>query len=289
LPIPWLLRGAGLSLAALLALSPLARAMLRAALVSPLAFALGAAALAWLLSLGPHPHVGGQPFGSSRIFLRMYDLVPGFDGLRVPARFAMVVVLFLSFAAAWGVRDLLRTARRRAGLVAAALVVLWLAESWSAPFPVNAPIGSDLEGVLSPPARVAAGQAPPLARALRRLPPGSVVIAFPFGVTAWEMRYVYESTFHWRPLVNGFSGYFPDSYVERVQVLREPHLDPEAAWQAVVDSGATHAVVYGQAFVTRQPPAPYDWLQEHGATPVERVGTDEIYRIPRQPSSGPSP
>ena len=39
--------------------------------------------------------------------------------------------------------------------------------------------------------------------------PGTVVVEFPFGEWAYELRYVFYSTAHWHPLLNGYSGHFP--------------------------------------------------------------------------------
>ena len=35
-----------------------------------------------------------------------------------------------------------------------------------------------------------------------------------------DARYLYTSTLHWKTLVNGYSGYYPRSYIERLIRLR---------------------------------------------------------------------
>jgi hypothetical protein len=35
-----------------------------------------------------------------------------------------------------------------------------------------------------------------------------------------DPRYAYMSTFHWMPLLNGYSGYYPPSYLRRIEALR---------------------------------------------------------------------
>jgi hypothetical protein len=270
--------------------SPRARAFLRIGAASPLSFAVAAAAVAWYLSLGPDPQVGGQSIHGPRLYRLLLDYVPGFDGLRVPARFAMIVVLFLSVAAAFGARRVL--ARRTPGLAVAMLALMsavWLAETWSAPVPMNGVLGSTVQGIADPPPRVPTGDSPPpLARYLRGLPADAALVEFPFAAGGWEMRYVYLSTLHWRRIVNGFSGMTPKSYDERAKVLVNPTAEPAAAWRQVLDSGATHIVVHGSAFSSRTPPAPYDWLQRSGARFLARVGDDEIYAVPR-PTETPPP
>lgn len=250
--------------------------------VTPLLFAVAATLAAVYLSMGPEPSAGGTPIGGPSLYNWLLAVVPGFDGLRVPARFAMVAVLFLSLAAAWGARDVLRARPAWSGPVAFALATIWLAEAWCAPLPVNGLMNSDVPWVQAPTSRVSPGTRPPaLPRALDRLPDDAVLIELPFGVVAWELRYVYYSTLHWRRLVNGFSGYAPMSYRERVELLRDPYADPEGAWQALLGSGATHVVVHGQAYHTWQPPAPDDWLLHQGARLMQTIASDRLYEVPR--------
>ena len=47
--------------------------------------------LAMWLSLGVSPQTLGRPLNLTGIYAALYEYVPGFDGLRVPARFAMIV------------------------------------------------------------------------------------------------------------------------------------------------------------------------------------------------------
>ena len=80
----------------------------------------------------------GRPVARLRsVPIVLYAFVPGFDGVRVPARFFMVTALFLSVLAGLGAAWLLARARR-AGLVVVALgSALVLAESWVGPMPTN--------------------------------------------------------------------------------------------------------------------------------------------------------
>lgn len=269
---------------ALLAVSSAARRWARVAVASPLTFAVGCTILAWYLSLGPSPEAAGRPVGGPRLYAWFLSNVPGWDGLRVPARFAMIAVLFLSIAAAWGLRALgaLRPPRAAAALLLA--LVLWFAEAWTAPVVLNSAIGSSRDGIGDPPTRVPNGTSrPPLARYLSQLPDSSVIAQFPFGAGGWEMYYTYYSTLHWRRMVNGFSGYGPRSFSELARELRDPYRNPEEAWRLLLGAGATHVVVHGQAYASRTEPAPYDWLVRSRARLVTRIGQDEIYAVPSVP------
>ena len=41
-----------------------------------------------------------------------------------------------------------------------------------------------------------------------------------------DPRYAYLSTFHWMPSINGYSGYYPPSYLDRVHRLQVFPADP---------------------------------------------------------------
>jgi hypothetical protein len=54
--------------------------------------------------------------------------------------------------------------------------------------------------------------------------PSAPVIEFPLPapetLPGQDPRYAYMSTFHWRPLVNGYSGYYPPYYLYTLDTLR---------------------------------------------------------------------
>jgi hypothetical protein len=137
----------------------------------------------------------------------LHDHVPIFQGLRAIARAGIFVVFFLSGLAALGYAALTSGATplvRRAFAVAVCAVLLL--EYRVRPLPLtpypNAP--SALE------------------RWLREQPAGVVAelpMAVPNALPGPEPRYSYLSSFHWKPLVNGYSGYYPQSYLSRVEVM----------------------------------------------------------------------
>lgn len=269
---PWrLLLQFLLLFAALLAVAPAARDRAARLARSPEAFFALMVLLAVWLSLGPEPAAGTARQTGFGLYGVLQDFVPGFNGLRVPARFAMIAGLFLAILAGYGARLL----TVNAALVTAGVLVL--AEGAAVPFELNRVWGAN-EAV--PPARVypadviAAdrqdGAAPVYAR-LAGLPRGTVITEFPFGDGAWEIRYVYYSAVHFHPITNGYSGGFPPRYKERVARLQRIDADPQAAWQTLRETGTTHVVVHRNAFAN---PANADivegWLTAHGAREIER-------------------
>jgi hypothetical protein len=263
-------------LALLILVSPRARLFAREWIGSMTAFMLIAAAAAFLMSLGPEMRSGGRLIGEVGPYHFFYWYVPGFDGLRVPARFAMLVMLFLSMAAGVGAAAMERRLRS-GGAIAVVLGALAVVEAFAAPIVVN---GTVAEGrYATPPARVHTGDEVPGAyRFLKSLPaPGTVVVEFPLGEWAYEVRYVFYSTAHWHPLLNGYSGQFPLSYNMNATHLRHPLDYPDASWETLARAGATHAVVHGPYYRDDEGERIGQWLVQKGARLIGDFDGDRVF------------
>ena len=264
--------------AILVAVSPRARSFSRTWLGTMTAFTALVACLAFCLSLGPEIRSNGRLIGEGGPYALLYSHFPGFDGLRVPARYAMLVILFLAFTAGFGVAEIERRFRK-AWELALALSLLVIVESFSAPIVIN---GTAAEGgYAAPPPRVYTGeQIPPAYRFLTSLPaPGTVVVEFPFGEWGYEVRYMFYSTNHWHPILNGYSGTFPLSYSLRGALLRHPLDSPDLAWKSLMEDGATHAIVHGDLFLDGEGDAIGRWLIERGARQIAGFGGDRVYQL----------
>jgi hypothetical protein len=267
--------GIAIALVLLLTMSRPIRDHVRIALRSPLLLCAVLACVALWLSLGPVPQAQGQAIPGFGLYRFLYDNMPGFNGLRVPARYAMVAAVFLCVTAGFGVRALLAW-RPRAVLVVA-ISAVFLAEASFLPMTVNATWG---DGAVVPPPRVQrASDAPPVYHTLAALPDGTVVAEFPFGDPAWELRYVYYSTVHWKRLLNGYSGGFPQGYLRRVALLQRVQQEPDAAWRALRDAGATHVVVHEHAYPPGEAAAIARWLADHFAVEIARFDGDLLFDV----------
>jgi hypothetical protein len=240
-------------------------------------FVLAFAAAAWL-SLGPFPQSQGRPIDLASPYRVLYEHVPGFDGLRAPARFAMIEAFLLAALAGYGAAILMR---RRAGqAVLAAAALFFLAEATHVPFTINGM--SPLRGFVTPEARVyRPARAPAVYHAMAREPGGSVLVELPLGQADYDLRAVYYSTVHWRPLVNGYSGFFPRRYGAITAALSEPWRHPALSASALQSSGATHAIVHEGAYLGTEGPDTSAVLRQVGAVEVFRDGTDVLFRLPR--------
>ena len=137
-------------------------------------------------------------------FALLYDHVPIFSGLRAIARLGLFVLFFIAALAAFGMAAL-ESSLPRAGRIAAAIVIwsVLLLEYWVAPIHLT----------------TYPNTAPPLYAWLATQPRG-VVAEFPMPSESElpyaEPVYTYMSAFHWKPIVNGYSGYVPPSYLARL-------------------------------------------------------------------------
>ena len=120
---------------ALLVLSADARRTAREIVGSPVAILTALTCFAVAMSFGPHIHARGRLIEETNLYGLFYDYVPGFDGLRVPARFGMIVALGLAALSAFGIVAVRRSRHGRvlSALAGAAVVV----ESLAIPLPLN--------------------------------------------------------------------------------------------------------------------------------------------------------
>jgi hypothetical protein len=157
----------------------------------------------------------------------LYEFVPGFDGLRVASRFGVFAMLSLAMLAAYGLARLLReTTGRVRAIVAVLPPLLACGEFLSVPMPlVEVPVK---QGV------------PKVYRWLAEQPGDGPVVELP--ISDWgDFRRVYYSTYHWKKLVNGASGYFPDLY--RELQMRCRHFPSAQALADLENLGVRYAVV----------------------------------------------
>src|SRR5207248_10237106 len=114
--------------------------------------------------------------------------------------------------------------------------------------------------------------------------PGPVVVAeqpfFPRWAVFQNAPYVLASTAHWRPLMNGYSGYTPEAYQQYAGALW--FFPEEWAIKAMKDAGVTHVVVHPGGFNTnRQPVIPL--IEKRSDVELLAIGRDNIrlYRLKR--------
>ncbi len=206
----------------------------------------------FILSLGP-------AFFLYRMF---YKLFPPFQSLRVAARWGMMVTFSISVLAGFGIRNFLKAGLLRWRKVICALILLLLIAEYSC-FPFRF--------YLFP------GGVPEVYRWLSRQEGDFAVVELPMPSSPprvyMEARYMYWSTFHWKKLVNGYSGFFPSDYWEINRVMQE--FPSEKSIALLEGFGVKYAIIHAKRFGRER------WLsmkERLSSLPhVISFGTDHVY------------
>jgi len=172
---------------------------------------IGATALAFDGSLGN----GGLVYDD------LYRYLLPFRGMRVPARFGALVGCGLIMLAAYGSRRLIALPRSPRGqtMVFAALAAAVMIDLRPAPNLIDYP--SRIPSIYS------------------SVSPEMVLAEFPFDA---HFDLIYFSTFHWARMVNGYSGYSPDSYTKLREYLADNFPSAEAI-ETLRRRGVTHITI----------------------------------------------
>jgi hypothetical protein len=159
----------------------------------------------------------------------LHTVVPLFQGVRAVSRYGQFVLLSVAalagFGTAWWLARVPAAARRAA--VAVVLLVLVNAEAWRGPLALTR-----FEGI------------PRVFRTLAAVP-HAVVACFPFYFYGAEIggngRHMLNSTVNWQPMLNGYSGFTPRSFLRHVEGIgRFPGENSIAYLRSV---GVTHVVI----------------------------------------------
>ena len=190
------------------------------------------AAIACLIGLVMAFELSLGAFGE--LFPFLYEHASVFRGLRAPARASVFCLLFLGVLAAYGTAALTASRTKRVQRAVGVFICgILLLEYWVAPLR------------LVPFHNVA----PPIYALLARLPRG-VVAEFPMpqpnAPPHHDPRFAYMSTFHWMPLLNGYSGFYPPTYMRRLEELAHfPDLDSVAALRR---EGVRYVIVHADGY-----------------------------------------
>jgi hypothetical protein len=274
-----------LALAALLLLSRRARQVCQGWTRSTTLFLALLGGLAAYLSLGPVPTARARIVSVPPLYSLLYEYVPGFDGLRVPARYAMIVTLALALLGGIGAGLLLRKGRwARASVVL--LMVFFLIEAPFFPFPLNVSWGTGKVQAPSPPQL--GDQAPSVYQFVKSLPPDAVILEMPVGYTYYETRAMFYSTLHWHRIVNGYSGHFPGTFVELATALKRLLIAPGEGLAALRRSGASHVIVHRDAWRGHRAARVLRVLRQGGLEVLGDFGDATVLKMPPPRPSSPS-
>jgi hypothetical protein len=193
----------------------------------------------------------------------LYEAVPVLKGVRAVARFALLPLLAVGVVAAFG----LTAIRTRLGASGHSRAVQVLG--------VAAVIAVNVENTRAPMAFVRFDGIPPVYAALAS-EADAVVAELPFpepARVAVNAVAVHASLAHWRPLLNGYSGYTPRSYVDHYLAFQS-FPDPTSI-EALRRAGVTHIVVD----VGKVPDAVAALQKIDGVSSIASDARRRIYRI----------
>jgi hypothetical protein len=190
--------------------------------------------------------------GFNGLTYRLLFHLPVFQGLRATARFSVFVQLALALFAGYGFARLLERALPRRAAVVGLMAV------------VSGVLIVEYTNRALPLAR-AATRPSTLSRWLQQQPPGTVLLELPLPRTdalpGLDPHYVFESTFHWRPMVNGYTAFVPPRYEHFLERM-ESFPNTEQSINAFRASGADLIVVHGRWLKTRGDQEGVHWLRQ---------------------------
>jgi F5/8 type C domain-containing protein len=198
------------------------------------------ALVAFVLSMGPEPLLWDGMRLPTGPYAWLGAIVPGLDGLRVPARFASVVYVALAVLAAFGAGRLLdRVAAGARAAVVAGLGAVIVAEGYIGPLPLER----------LPSAEMAMDRAAYEFLASR---PDGAVLELPMGGPDPAVRYQFRTLLHGHRIVNGYSGY--GSALQDF-LTGPPSTEPDGFAETVALGraiGVRYLVVHGQLYRDRE-------------------------------------
>jgi hypothetical protein len=187
--------------------------------------------------------------------------LPGFNGLRAPARFWMLGLLCLAIAAGFAYARFAPAAAARRRVLFAAIAAGVLLDGWT--------IG------------IAMPDAPPHWPRVERRDRPEAVIELPLG-PEWDAAGTFRAVRHRRRVVNGVSGYDPPFYAPLQDGLNR--YEPSVL-TALASFGPIDIVVNGEA----DPDGA--WARYASSVAGEPVGIDgvrRVYRLPHMPAPRPA-
>jgi hypothetical protein len=229
-----------------------------------------------LLSLGPFLVILGRTTRFPLPYLLLYYLVPGFHAMRVPGRFAMMATLAASVLAAlgflkaseflqgrWGLK--LLWTHRLQGLLALCWIGLFTLELGFKPLPLaGIPTRQDV---------------PEVYRWLATKPLHGPIVELPLGESFWEaLKYMYFSTYHWLPLVNGASRFYPPTYtLLSAEIAALPSRESAELLSSIgVEAVIVHTDQLAPSETSRWQ---YAKLAEMGMQELARFESDVVYKL----------
>ena len=240
----------------------------RLRLDSRAALLLGLAAAGILVAFGTN-----TPF--YRFLVQSFGAV--FRAIRAPSRGIVLFQIALAVFAAWGLSLLLRRRTAHARLAATGAALALLGFEYRA-FPLT---------LIPTP-----GEAPSVYRWMKTADFHGAAVEWPFGLL-YDFEYVLRQASHEKPILNGYSGFFPPGYVELDAILKKRPIPEAEAWPRMRALGASLLVYHaheGRGFRAQEYAAAIERgvaskdIDLVGAFSHRGLGLDFAYRLAGAPA-----
>jgi hypothetical protein len=240
---------------------------------------------AFVLSFGPYANYSPDATTFVKLpYYYMYKILPIFESIRVPARFSIFVILAFSVCASFTLSKLLKNPASRA--LAVIIGILFFTEVWQVQTP-SVPIPTTL---------------PPVYQWLSRQPDSDIIVELPMPplplntttmesqlmlpydqlredtIFAAEAYRTYFSSFHRKRMVNGYSGFFPQSYHDQAMALTT--FPSDGAIATLERKHVRYIIVHADQYTD----TPFLDIQEKiheqpKLVQVQKFGDDYVYEI----------
>ncbi len=227
---------------------------------------------AFIMSLGPSIVVFGRAISLPYAYL--YDYLPGFKSMRVPARFGLIVSFCVALLAAVAIARLderLKSFHWRRGLVSICGTLVFgalLLEYWPSRLELT-PYPGTIERI------------PSVYAWLRQQPDDLRMIELPMDSPKDQFEALYYSTFHWKRMANGRSAFIPAGIS---RVFDEMRQFPSPRTLALLQSLKIDTVILH----TDQFEQPFPDVLPKEMRLIEQFGNDKVFRLsPLASSSEP--
>ena len=202
----------------------------------------------------------------------LYELVPGFDGLRALGRFFVIVLLSISVIIGLGLKQILKKVNKKilyGGIVILISSLIMLEYLWVPsfqPVPYREALVNE--------------KTPEVYHWLADQEGDPVILELPLDVDIIKSsEYIYLSSYHWKKMWNGYSGFYPEDFLRLEEKIMYNFTDP-GTQNELSDIGVNYIVIHfgvQSEFIMQTTPEELDQLPSLKL--IEQFGKDYVYEI----------
>lgn len=222
------------------------------------------ALIAFILSLGYPLHFFGHILNIEMPYKYLFEYFPGFKSMRVPSRFGIIFMLSLSVLVGYGLSKLIDSKTKiKKNILFFILLSLILIESLYIPMGSGIPINPEI---------------PEMYKYLANEKDDFAIVELPSNL--WnDTKYMYYSTYHWKKMVNGYSGFLPYDYSETMRIFQSFPSNDSINLSKII--GVKYVLIHMKDFSATQQNYIRDTLKDYekDVTLKKAIDDDYLYEI----------